>query len=71
MGDSTSIMDLPTGGENNISITATEKQIDQSTISQLVSGLQQATTTGVTQLASRDMPMNTTNITNDAQTQPN
>ena len=71
MGDSTSIMDLPTGGENNISITATEKQIDQSTISQLVSGLQQATTTGVTQLASRDMPMNTTNITNDVQTQPN
>ena len=74
MSGSTNIMDLPTdpaGGGNTISITATEKQMDQSTISQLVNGLQQATTTGATQLASRDMPMNTTNITNDAQTQPN
>ena len=74
MSGSTNIMDLPTdpaGGGNTISITATEKPMDQSTISQLVNGLQQATTTGATQLASRDMPMNTTNITNDAQTQPN
>ena len=74
MSGSTNIMDLPTepaGGGNNISITATEKPMDQSTISQLVSGLQQATTTGATQLASRDMPMNTTNITNDPQIQPN
>lgn len=79
MSDSTSIMDLPTdpvgGGNNNISLKANETQptmnLDQSTINQIVNGLQQATASGSTLLPSRDIPMNTTNINTDAQIQPN
>jgi hypothetical protein len=71
----------------NISINAQERQLpqqqpqqphgqtgmtlDQTTISQIVNGLQQATMTGATQLPSRDIPMNTTNITTDPQIIPN
>ena len=73
MSDSTNIMDLPTDpavGGNNISLTASDKTtLDQTTINQLVSGLQQAN--GATQLPSRDIPMNTANITTDAHVQPN
>jgi hypothetical protein len=54
MADTTSISDLP---------------LDQSTISQLVSGLQQ--TRGATQLPSRDIPSSTTPVVVDEQTQPN
>ncbi len=54
MADTTSISDLP---------------LDQSTISQLVSGLQQ--TRGATQLPSRDIPVDTTSVVVDEQTQPN
>jgi len=75
----------PAGGgnvSNNISITANEiKQqapqsntgisLDQTTISQIVNGLQQASITGVTQLPSRDIPMNTNGITTDPYVQPN
>ena len=87
MNDTTSILDLPTdpvgGGNisNNISLTASEnnteqKQItglslDQSTINQIVNGLQQASITGATSLPSRDIPMNTMNHSNDPQIQPN
>jgi hypothetical protein len=89
MGDSTSILDLPTdpvgGGNitNNISLTASETvpqannnsqsafSLDQSTISQIVNGLQQASITGATQLPSRDIPMTTTGHSNDPQIQPN
>ena len=88
MGDSTSILDLPTdpvgGGNvsNNISLTASETStvsnntqsaftLDQSTISQIVNGLQQATISGATQLPSRDIPMTTTGHSNDPQIQPN
>jgi len=45
--------------------------LDQTTISQIVSGLQQATLSGATQLPSRDIPMNTTSHSNDPQIQPN
>lgn len=45
--------------------------LDQSTISQIVSGLQQATISGATQLPSRDIPMTTTGHSNDPQVQPN
>ena len=45
--------------------------LDQSTINMIVSGLQQASSTGATQLPSRDIPMTTNNIMQDAQTQPN
>jgi hypothetical protein len=45
--------------------------LDQSTISQIVSGLQQAAVAGATQLPSRDIPMTTTGHSNDVQVQPN
>ena len=76
----------PVGGgniSNNISMSATENvaqqsgqstaglSLDQSTISQIVSGLQQASITGVTQLPSRDIPMTTTGHSTDPQIQPN
>jgi hypothetical protein len=75
----------PAGGGNNIKISATESghpasqnqiqqghvTLDQTTINQIVSGLQQASVTGATQLPSRDIPQNTTSITHDPQIQPN
>ena len=45
--------------------------LDQTTISQIVSGLQQAAVSGATHLPSRDIPMNTSGHSNDAQVQPN
>jgi len=45
--------------------------LDQSTISQLISGLQQASSAGATQLQSRDIPQNTQGYTQDAYIQPN
>ena len=79
--NTTSINDLPTdpsaGGSlgGNISLEISQKPsqltLDQSTISQIVNGLQQATITGSTQLPSRDIPMTSTNITHDPQVQPN
>ena len=64
----------PTGGGSiggNISLSANESNVcnqnsvapngvslDQTTINQIVSGLQQASSTGATQLASRDIPRN-------------
>jgi hypothetical protein len=86
MSDSTNILDLPTdpagGGNisNNISISSSEisKQVnnagislDQTTISQIVNGLQQASISGSTQLPSRDIPMSTSGITTDPYVQPN
>jgi len=45
--------------------------LDQSTISQIVNGLQQASISGATQLPSRDIPMNTSGHSTDPQVQPN
>jgi hypothetical protein len=45
--------------------------LDQSTINQIVSGLQQASVNGGTQLPSRDIPMVTTSYSNDPEVQPN
>jgi hypothetical protein len=45
--------------------------LDQTTINQIVSGLQQASQSGATQLPSRDIPMTTTGLSNDPQVQPN
>jgi hypothetical protein len=74
------------GISNNINLTANETVInksnqmptnvpginlDESTINQIVNGIQQAGTAGLTQLRSRDIPMNTSTISNDAETQPN
>jgi len=77
----------PIGGgnmNNNISLNASENMnsikmgqqgagvsLDQNTISQIVSGLQQASATGVTQLPSRDIPFLPSSHSNDAQVQPN
>jgi hypothetical protein len=75
----------PVGGgnvSNNIIMTASENpaqntssngniSLDQSTISQIVNGLQQASLSGATQLPSRDIPMNTNGISADPQVQPN
>ena len=76
----------PTGGgnvANNINVKMTEiasnpqnlnnsqLTLDQNTINQIVSGLQQASSNGLTQLPSRDIPMTTHNITQDPNIQPN
>ena len=45
--------------------------LDQSTISQIVNGLQQASLVGATTLPSRDIPLHTEQLTNDVQIQPN
>ena len=72
------------GINNNINLNASENlqqpnmqhkqtsiNLDQNTINQIVNGLQQASTTGATLLPSRDIPMTTNNLTNDANIQPN
>jgi len=50
---------------------STELTLDQTTISQIVNGLQQATLVGATKLPSRDIPMDTTGLTADPQVMPN
>ena len=73
------------GGGGNMSFSANERNVpgsnstsnstalslDQITINQIVSGLQQASSTGATQLPSRDIPRNVENIVADEQVQPN
>jgi len=75
----------PVGGgnvSNNISMTATENVVvsqkqqangtlDEATISQIVSGLQNASRNGATKLPSRDISMSTIGISNDPHVQPN
>ena len=70
---------------NNISMSATENVVvsqkqqanqangtlDEATISQIVSGLQNASRSGATQLPSRDISMSTIGISNDPHVQPN
>lgn len=82
--NTTSINDLPTDpvGGGNINLMVNENSpspdfqnssvsLDQNTISQIVNGLQQASLTGATSLPSRDIPMNTTQLTQDVYVQPN
>jgi hypothetical protein len=73
------------GGGTNISIQTQElpvsqpssaapsssMSLDQSTINQIVNGLQQATLAGATQLPSRDIPMTTSRLSADPETMPN
>ena len=75
----------PVGGgnvSNNIIMTAHEQSqqgsgsgsgmsLDQTTINQIVNGLQQATLAGATQLPSRDIPMGTSGLSADPQVMPN
>jgi hypothetical protein len=51
------------GMNNNMSL-------DQTTINQIVNGLQQASSSGATQLASRDIPRNVDGMVSDPQIQP-
>jgi hypothetical protein len=82
--NATSIHDLPVdplvGGNSNIALNVSEKtmgqsmgqsiSLDPSTISQIVSGLQQASSSGATSLPSRDIPQITQNLTHDPQIIP-
>jgi hypothetical protein len=77
----------PVGGgniSNNISMSASENaamqpqaqgagglSLDQTTITQIVNGLQQASLSGATQLQSRDIPMTTSSHNIDPNIQPN
>jgi hypothetical protein len=83
--NATNINDLPTdptgGGSigGNVNLVVSEQNIpsnnsvslDQTTISQIVNGLQQATVTGATSLPSRDIPQVTTQLTQDSFVNPN
>jgi hypothetical protein len=55
----------------NSNVNTNSINLDQTTINQIVNGLQQASATGATQLPSRDIPMTTNNLTNDMSIQPN
>jgi hypothetical protein len=77
----------PAGGGSiggNVSFSANEKvsglqmqggpgsvTLDQTTINQIVNSLQQASTSGATQLPSRDIPRTTENLVQDPHVQPN
>lgn len=76
----------PAGGGNNIALSAQEPAnsipnnnnnsnpsftLDQTTISQIINGLAQASTTGVTQLPSRDISQQTAAHVQDPYIQPN
>jgi len=60
--------EMPNVMNNNAASSIT---LDQTTINQIVNGLQQASTSGATQLPSRDIPMTTSNLTHDVNIQPN
>ena len=85
MANTTNINELPlnpVGGNGDIQMTATEQpgqqqqqssqmKLDQTTINQIVSGLQAASVAGITQLPSRDIPRSVEPLTQDPQVQPN
>uniref|UniRef100_A0A6C0E2C1 Uncharacterized protein n=1 Tax=viral metagenome TaxID=1070528 RepID=A0A6C0E2C1_9ZZZZ len=64
-------MKLPSITNSDPSPNNPSINLDQTTINQIISGLQQASSTGLTVLPSRDIPRNTENITQDPQIQPN
>jgi hypothetical protein len=57
--------------QSNMNANTNAVSLDQTTINQIVNGLQQASATGATQLPSRDIPMTTSNLTHDVNIQPN
>lgn len=77
----TSIQSLPNElGKNNVNLTIKETpqptgppptQLSKDSINQIVSGLQDAASNGMTSLPSRDLPMNDKTITQDEQQKPN
>lgn len=62
---------IPGESQNNAVNNQSAISLDQTTINQIVNGLQQASVTGATQLPSRDIPMTTSNLTHDVNIQPN
>jgi hypothetical protein len=62
---------IPGEAQNNTMNNQSAISLDQTTINQIVNGLQQASVTGATQLSSRDIPMTTSNLTHDVNIQPN
>jgi len=76
VGGNVSLVINETAGTNNMNQSSqpgpsNSLSLDQSTISQIVNGLQQASLAGVTTLPSRDIPLHTEQLTKDAQIQPN
>ena len=65
-GLNNTVLQPPSNLSNNNSLS-----LDQTTISQIVNGLQQASLAGATQLPSRDIPINTEQLSRDAYIQPN
>jgi len=61
------------GNDKNVVLqgTGSSVSLDQTTINQIVNGLQQASTTGATLLPSRDIPTTTQHLIHDSQIQPN
>ena len=62
---------MTNANSSNSSQPSPNLSLDQTTINQIVSGIQQASLNGLTQIHSRDIPMSTSGITTDPQTQPN
>ena len=77
----TSIESLPNElGKNNVNLTIKETpqpngpaptQLSKESINQIVSGLQEASNSGMTSLPSRDLPINNKTISQDEQQKPN
>ena len=75
VGGNVSLVINETAGTNNMvqssqPTASNSLSLDQSTISQIVNGLQQASLAGATSLPSRDIPLHTEQLTKDAQIQP-
>jgi len=68
MSDTTNLFELP---EKNIESSSPSTALDSNTIHSLVSGLQEISESGLTQLPSRDITMNTDQIVIDEQLKPN
>ena len=85
MSGTTSIEDLPSNGEANITLETSSQPVQQqngnkpqpniqlssSDISKIVEGIQMASASNMTSLPSRDIPQNQSAITNDPEVQPN
>ena len=69
-GSSSSINGLPSGVEN-AKVGGPPIQLSNSDITKIVEGIQMASSQNMTQLPSRDIPMNQQQFTNDPQVQPN
>jgi hypothetical protein len=71
MDNSTNINELPaTSGNVSLSIndnSPPSTSLDENTIQQIISGIQKASTSGITQLPSRDIPQTVQHITHDEQ----